>query len=190
MNSNMKMTAKLWLSCALALPCAALAYDLHIKTLTPIREQAKPAGGDMVFIKDGQLNFAIVLDRKAETRAKNKTGKSIAPALVHLTNAIYRTTGQLPAVLDESETAAIEKYAYCLALGDSKTARAAGFDMKKLAKDGFMVKTWPKGLVIAGWDSSLVEDWNTGPSHTYGTVSGTKYGVLDFCERFLGCRWY
>ena len=165
-------------------------YDLHIKTLTPIKEQAKPAGGDMVFVKDGKLNFAVVIDAQAETRVKSHSGKSIASALVHLTNAIFRTTGRLPAVVDENDAATLAEYEYRLALGDSKTARAAGFDMQKLEKDGFMVKTWPKGIVVAGWDSSLVEGWDMGVTPTYGTAAGTKFGVMDFCERFLGCRWY
>lgn len=172
------------------LTVSANAYDLHLKSLTPITEKGKPTGAEMRFVENGELNFAIVVDKDAETRAKNRTRKSIAPALVHLTNAIFRTTGKVPAIVDESDSAARSKWKYLLALGDSKTARAAGFNMQKLDKEGFMIKTWEKGLVIAGWDSSLVEGWNMGVTDTYGPACGTKWGVLDFCERFLGCRWY
>ena len=165
-------------------------YDIHLKSLTPVKELARPAGAEMRFVEKGGLNFAIALDPQAETRAKNRSKKSIAPALVHLTNAIFRTTGQLPAVIDENDAAALAKWKYLLVLGDSKLARAAGVDVSKMPTEGFAVKTFEKGVVIAGADTSLIEGYNMGVTDTWGTGCGTKWGVLDFCERVLGCRWY
>lgn len=169
---------------------AVFGYDIHKKSLTPVKEFARPAGAEMKFVENGALNFAIALDPQAETRAKNRTKKSIAPALVHLTNAIFRTTGRMPAVIDEADAAALKKWKYLLVLGDSKLARAAGVDVTKMPLEGFAVKTFAKGVVIAGADSSLIEGYNMGVTDTYGPACGTKWGVLDFCERVLGCRWY
>ena len=116
----MKVCCSFALAAALG-PClCAHAYDIHLKSLTPVKELAKPAGGVMKFVENGELKFCVALDPKAETRAKNRTKKSIAPALVHLTNAIFRTTGKMPDVVDENDSAALEKHRYWLVLGDSK----------------------------------------------------------------------
>lgn len=172
-------------------PClCAHAYDIHLKSLTPVKELAKPAGGAMKFVENGELKFCVALDPKAETRAKNRTKKSIAPALVHLTNAIFRTTGKMPDVVDENDSAALEKHRYWLVLGDSKLARKAGVDVSKMPTEGFAVKTFARGVVIAGADTSLIDGYNMGVVDTYGAGCGTKWGALDFCERVLGCRWY
>lgn len=69
------------------------AYDLHIKTLTPIKEQAKPAGGDMVFVKDGKLNFAVVIDAQAETRVKSHSRRTAGRAS---SSCRSRSSGRLP----------------------------------------------------------------------------------------------
>ena len=123
----MNMTPKTVALCAAALASAcAGAYDIHLKSLTPVKELAKPSGAAMKFVENGELRFCVALDPKAETRVKNRTQKSIAPALVHLTNAIFRTTGKVPEVVDEADAAALEKHRYWLVLGDSKLARKAG----------------------------------------------------------------
>ena len=95
----MRVCCSFALAVALGLCCGAHAYDIHLKSLTPVKELAKPAGGAMKFVENGELKFCVALDPGAETRAKNRTKKSIAPALVHLTNAIFRTTGKVPEVV-------------------------------------------------------------------------------------------
>lgn len=175
---------------AAACTLGAVAVDIHLGSLTPVKEHPRPAGAPLALIENGRLNFAVVIDPKAETRAKNRTGKSIAPALIHLTNAIFRTTGRLPEVVDENDTAALARHRYVLALGDSRTARAAGFDASTLPAEGFMVKTFGRGVVVAGADTSLIDGYNMGPIDTYGAGCGTLWAALDFCERVLGCRWY
>ena len=141
----MKVCCSFALAAALG-PClCAHAYDIHLKSLTPVKELAKPAGGVMKFVENGELKFCVALDPKAETRVKNRTKKSIAPALVHLTNAIFRTTGKMPDVVDENDSAALEKHRYWLVLGDSKLARKAGVDVSKMPTEGFAVKTFARG---------------------------------------------
>jgi len=48
-----------------------------------------------------------------------------------------------------------------------------GVDLAELGNEGFVVKTLGRNLYIAG-----------------GHLRGTMYGVYDFLEDVLGCRWY
>ena len=59
---------------------AASAYDLHTKALTPIVEKAKPAGGEMRFVENGELNFAIVGDFAAERTENTRSKKGPPPS--------------------------------------------------------------------------------------------------------------
>ena len=60
---------------AFALGCAAIAasstwaYDIHLKSLTPVKELVRPAGAEMKFVENGELRFCVTLDPKAEMRA-------------------------------------------------------------------------------------------------------------------------
>lgn len=60
---------------AFALGCVAVAasstwaYDIHLKSLTPVKELERPAGAEMKFVENGELRFCVTLDPKAETRA-------------------------------------------------------------------------------------------------------------------------
>lgn len=168
-----------------------LTYDIHTRALTPVRELARPEGGTMMFVKDGTLDFVLVVDRAAETRAKNATRKSIAPALEILQESFEKTTGMKPVIVDENDTAELAKHRYWLLVGDSRLAREqAKLDWSKLPEQGYAVKTFPRGIAIIGFDSSLVEGWNVDPIERRGASTGTLYGALDFAERFLGIRHY
>ena len=61
-------------------------------------------------------------------------------------------------------------------------AKAAGIDLSKIDRDGFVIKTVGSNIIIAGTDNF---DRNTGSSER-----GTLYGVYDFLERFGGVRFY
>ena len=91
-NSTVVKSVLLIVSVCLSL--TGLGYDLHSPLSVPIREKAKPAGGDMRFVEKGALRFAIVIDGKAETRAvRNFADKSIAPAVAYLCDEIEQVTG-------------------------------------------------------------------------------------------------
>ena len=47
---------------AVAITGVAFAYDIHTKTLTPIREKKAPAGAPLRLVEGGKLRFAIVTD--------------------------------------------------------------------------------------------------------------------------------
>lgn len=177
---------------ALLLSANGWAYDLHTKALTPIVEDPVPAGGPLELVSRGKLNFALVADLHSEDGVGkvNRTEKSIGPALELLATAFERATGTRPPVVDASDAAGREKYPCWLAVGDSPLVRAQGVDVAKLPRAGFTVKTFPRGLVIAGWDSSLVAGYNSSKIDPRGAALGTFYGAIDFTERFLGCRYY
>ena len=165
------------------------AYDLHTRALTPIAEKPAPAGGQMRFVDAGELKFAIVLDTKAEKDCKYASGKSIEPAAELLADHFERTAGKRPAVLDENDPE-VARYDYVLAVGDGRFARAAGVNWANLPEQGYAVKSFAKGLVLCGYDSSLVKGWTRGPIDRHGPSTGTFYAAVDFVERFLGCRHY
>ena len=171
---------------------AAAAYDIHTKALTPVVEMGKPAGDQMKFVENGNLNFVIVGDFGAERTTNTRSKKSIAPAAEFLVEAFEKTTGKRPEVLDaRTDAAKIGAAKYWLLIGDSQYARnEAKIDWSKLPRHGYAVKTFPRGMAIVGFDSSLVDGWQMRPMAPELTSPGTEYGALDFCERFLGVRHF
>lgn len=182
------MNMKHILLAVLAAPMCAGAYDLHSKLFVPIKEKTPPAGGEMAFVTGGKPDFAIVIDKDAEKRAKNnKAAKSIGPAVKILKREFGKVFGAKVEVVDENDAAALAKHAYQLVVGDSRTARENGVDVRKLPDQGFAVKTFAKGIIVAGSDSSLVDGYNgLTRLDKRGSSLGTKYGAIDFVNRFLG----
>lgn len=119
---------------------SASAYDLHTKALTPITEQAKPAGAAMAFVKAGKCDFSINYDTKhAECRKAAKLLEDVFAAA-------------LP-----------EKPVYCGKYSITLKPSTDPLEQK------LSVATTSEGIVLGG---------------------NVWYAALDFCERFLGCRWY
>lgn len=165
------------------------AYDIRTKTLVPVTLQKAPTHAPLKLIEGGQLNFAIVFDKKAESemQGKNRTRKSIAPAVEALSEAIAKCTGRKPDAVDVKDAG---RYRYLIVVGDNEIARANGVNAASLPPQGFAVKSFERGIIIAGNDSSLVEGYNMKPLEARGSSTGTKYGAYDFTERFLGVRYF
>ena len=190
-GTKVKMMIRTAFAVAVLFGTAAFGYDIHTKALTPVTEKAVPDGAPMKFVDGGSLDFVIVGDFGAERTQNTRSKKSIAPAAEFLVEAFERTTGKKPVVLDASETAKIEAAKYWLLVGDSKYARDfAGLDWSKMPEHGYEIKTFARGIAIVGFDSSLVDGWHTKPFQHELSSTGTQYGALDFCERFLGVRHY
>ncbi|MBR2373582.1 MAG: DUF4838 domain-containing protein, partial [Lentisphaeria bacterium] len=65
-------------------------------------------------------------------------------------------------------------------------AKAVKFDLKKLDRDGYIIKTAGRNIIIAGND-----DPKGNPLRTAGFFErGTLNGVYEFLERFCGVRFY
>ena len=177
---------------SLLLSAASLfGYDLHVRSLTPIVEQPVPAGEAIRLYENGEPQFAIVALRENGGRSRlGKCGYSIVPALTTLSNAFAKCFGKGPAVFKPAQTNEIAKYRYRILVGDQPEAVALGLDFRKLPDQGFAVRTFERGVAIVGNDTSLDPDYNRDPLDRKGDGLGTFYGVLDFCERFLGVRFY
>ena len=116
------------LTAAVLFAGAALGYDVHTKALTPIEEEARPAGSPMAFIRDGKIDFAIVADLKTEGTIGAKSDFSVRPAVRELTNAFVRCFGAAPDVCDFRAAGTACKAKYVLYVGDQPFVRelAAG----------------------------------------------------------------
>lgn len=163
---------------------------IHAAALTPITEDARPSGGPMRFVENGKPNFALVADLKTEGTIGARSALSVRPAVDELTNAFMRCFGAVPEVFDFREAEDAQKAKYVLYVGDQPAVRELGVYCRALPSQGFRIETFEKGLVIAGNDSSLVPNYSAERYDGRRTSSGTLFGALDFCERFLDVRWY
>jgi len=74
-------------------------------------------------------------------------------------------------------------------IGDAVFARTLGVDVSKLDRDGFVIRTFPDGVLIAGRDGT------SDPKRTFGSIGvrgewGSLFGAYDFLERFAGVRYF
>ncbi len=168
---------------------SADAYDVQNKALTPVELGKAPEHAPVTLVKNGKPDFVIVTDKEAENRmrGKNKTQKSIEPAVEILQEAFEKCTGVKPEAVDVKDAA---KYPRMIVVGDCSIARENGVDVSKLPPQGLAVKTFPKGIILAGNDSSLIDGYNMKPLEGRGSSTGTKYAAYDFAERFLGVRYF
>ena len=71
--------------------------------------------------------------------------------------------------------------------GTNAWSAAAGVDVVALPRDGFIVRTVPGRIFIAGRDMegpfNPAKDWRRGEK-------ATLFGVYDFLEKHVGCRFY
>ena len=182
-------TKKLFFAILSGITAVLSAYDVKTVELVPVKFEKAPSHAPVRMVENGKLNFAIVADLQAENRMqrKNKTEKSIAPAIEILKEALKKCTGIEPAVLDVKDAA---KAKYMIVVGDNAITRKYGVDVKKLPPQGLAVKTFERGIILAGNDSSLIEGYNMKPLEARGSSTGTKYAAYDFVERFLGVRYF
>ena len=157
-------------------------YDLHKKSLVPIVEKAKPEGGKMAFVKDGRLDFAIV----TEARTYGNELKVLQKAFLNCFGA------EAPVVnlQDAKCKTKAEDFKYLVLLGDQPKVKELGIDVMALPEQGFVIRTFGNGVVIAGRDSHLIPGYNRHPLDKLPRYSATNSAVLDFTERFLGVRYY
>lgn len=166
------------------------AYDVRNPALNPVEFQTPLQHQNLELVKDGRLNFAIVFDENAEKHLRYPNQKGIRSAVDTLIREIEKSTGQKPEVFDVSELEKAKKYPYRLLVGESALTKQLGIDVSKLPQEGFLIKTFPEGVAIAGNDSSLDKKFNKNPLDRTGAQRGTLWGAYDFLERFFGCRYY
>ena len=169
----------------------ATAYDLHDRTLVPIKENAVPAGNPIELIRDGEWRCAIAWNPRCEgAKELSRTEASITPALIVLTNAFAHTFGSVPPIIEAEDEAELRRYPAVIALGASALTRRLGFAPEKEPEQGFTIATCGNALVLHGHDGTQIPAYNTQPLVKYGASRGTYYAAVDFTERFLGARYY
>ncbi|MBQ6328586.1 MAG: DUF4838 domain-containing protein [Kiritimatiellae bacterium] len=176
------------------LASVACGYDLHTKALTPISENAVPAGSPLTLVENGECRCAIAWNVGCEPASDcgpyKRTRASIGPALEILTNAFAHVFGVVPDIVDAKDSAAVSRYDCVIALGASPLTRALGYAPEREPDQGFTIATSGRTLVIHGNDSSQIPSYNAKPWEKRGASTGTYYAALDFTERFLGVRYF
>ena len=181
---------RLCLAC-LSLLCLNAAFALQLEKPSLNKVEFLEAGkhAPLQLVKNGELQFAIVYDPETETSTKSAVRKSGNLAAEALKDAFERSVGKVPAVLPPNSPE-LAKYPLVIAVGDTPYSKALGIFPGKLPCEGYVVRTFGKGVVICGNDGSLVPGtYNTMDWYRY-RMNGTANGAYDFCERVLGMRYY
>lgn len=147
----------------------------------------------------GLCRFAIVGDFAAERAVRGPEGQTLAKmkrdslgrAAAILADAFEKCTGSRPCVLEAGDPRVAE-YPAVIALGKTRWSKELGIDPDRLPREGFEVRTFPGGVVLAGMDGFSIPgfydvfNWRCGRL----TCNGTEQAAADFVERFLGYRRY
>ena len=128
----------------------------------------KPA---LEMVKDGKVNFEIVVPSDAAPSAKF-AGKEAAALLGKAfgteLKVLKTPSGKCPAII----------------LGSPEYAGKLGVDVNALDRDGFVIKTFPGGVLVFGRDTPKKSEKVLLADHA------TIFGTYDFLERFAGMRFY
>jgi len=126
---------------------------------------------ELVMAKGGRANFEIVVPADAAPSVKF-AGKEAAALLGRSFGSelkvLEKPTGKCPAII----------------LGSPECAAKLGIDVNKLDRDGFVIRTFPGGVLIVGRDDPGKGEKEILADHA------TIFGTYDFLERFAGMRFY
>ena len=184
-----KALTGLFLSAAVSVLSGA---DLNSKALLPVKWEKAPAHAALKLVENGELRFAVVYDPATETRYYPKLSYARRSGLVAagiIADAFERTTGKKPEILPPGSPKLAE-YPYVIAVGKTPYAEALKLDGTKMPAEGYTLATFGKGIVICGYDGSLLPDFYNNLDWYRYRFNGTANGAVDFCERFLGMRYY
>ena len=170
------------------LSVCSLANEFYAsKALNPVKFSKAAEHADIPLVRNGELNFVIVCDLAPEKKKMHREWKSVTLAAAALQDAFVRTTGKKPQVLSPGSAEA-KKAKYIIALGRSSVTDELKLDPLGLPREAFLVRSFARGVVIAGHDGSYIDgsynhmDWNR------YRLNGTLNGTYDFIERVLGLR--
>lgn len=113
--------------------------------------------------------------------ASCREARVVRYAAEEMTNFLSRAFGSPVPIRTE-----IDPGKYSIVLGSNDWSVASGIDTTKLPRDGFVIKTREKSVFIAGRDDSPRQLLDTGPLFERATL----FGVYEFLERYVGCRFY
>ncbi|MBR2426467.1 MAG: DUF4838 domain-containing protein [Lentisphaeria bacterium] len=194
------MKLQLILCAALLLLGAGTGYCAHtydIPSLNKVKFEKAENHAPIQLVKNGKLQFAIVADLKADKAGKSvPSGKPLTAerqsahvAIKVLQKNFERMTGQKPEVFAPGDKG-LKKYPYQLLIGKSKSTDRFGIDIKKMPKEGFVVRTFKDGIMIVGHDGNRIPGFYHDIDLVRCLDNGTVNGVYDFLERIMGMRFY
>ncbi len=143
--------------------CAAgsFAAEPQAEQVSTIPVDANPGGPKLLLAEDGKSAYRIVRGINA--------GRSEVFAAAELAKYIKLSAGvELAVVTDDMPETERE-----IIVGKTNRTQDSLVDRVSLGTDGFIIKAADEKLIIAG-----------------GEIRGTLFGVYDFLEDFLGCRFF
>ena len=159
------------------------------KALNPVKFSKAAEHADIQLVRNGELNFVIVCDLAPEKKKMHSEWKSVTLAAAALQDAFVRTTGKKPQVFSPGAEET-KKAKYIIALGKSSITDELKLDPLGLPKEAFLVRSFARGVVIAGHDGSYIDGSYNHMDWSRYRLNGTLNGTYDFIERVLGIRYY
>ena len=150
-------------------PSAAPAIPSAALDLTPVTLHAAPTHAPVVLVGAERAAKVVV--------APGATGMTVA-AVDDLIRCIQEATG-----VKIEKVAGAPADGPVIMIGDSPEAAALGLVGDKMPIEGFAIKTAADRVYIVG-NSKPIEGLGGNRSE------GVTWGVNEFCERFVGVRWY
>lgn len=156
--------------------CIASLYAAETQSLRDIKLDVTRT---LTLAEDGQAQCEIVVPEGSTSVAK------FAGAELH--TFLGKVIGARVPVVTSPSAGAI-----ALIVGDNALSRAAGIDVKKLPRDGFIIKAAGNRIYIAGNDDPQSDPQKVLNAGYWGLLHerGTLFGIYDFLERFAGVRFY
>jgi len=159
----MKKTAVLFVAVMFIAACAGFTAE---KGTLRIVDNGKPSA--VIVIQEGDAKLPPFVPWGKDTL-------SISYAADFLKENVKSCTGAELPVFTENQAPAGKPV---IAVGNTALAKKHGIDTRKLPSEGFIIRSVPEGIVIAGQVDSE------------GYDRGTLFGVYTFLETFCGIRWY
>ncbi len=132
---------------------------------TPVIEMAKA----------GKIGFEIVAGNTPTTKfAAQEVADTLSKVFNTKIPVLSTPSGRVPAIV----------------IGDAAFAAKCGIDVQTLDRDGFVIKTVDKNIIIIGRDDPTKAPLKEVRNYGLMAERGTLNGVYDFLERFAGVRFY
>ena len=166
----------LLLSCSAALLLYAAELPFSIEPKNPRKcEIGKTSVTEMV--RNGNILFELVVPKTASPSAKfagQEAAEQLSRAFGSSIAVRNAPSGRNPAVI----------------IGDAELAGKLGIDLKNFDRDGFVIRTHGKNVLIIGRDDPKLDPRRAILMPGLKGEMATLFGTYDFLERFAGIRYY